>query len=189
MRQKGLSIEGAKDAVQDFFLRLSERDQVLGRLDPAKGSLRSYLKAALDNHVANLRDKDLAQKRGGGKVHLLDLDATLHAAAPDTQEQDYESEWALGVFERALARLRGEFDAGRRRGPIELALAHFSLVEPPSYAESAAAAGMSLGRFRAFLHRTRERYREILREEVARTVASDGQIDSELADLTRTLAR
>ncbi len=206
-RRGGLPIEEAKDAVQGFLLHLLERDDFVERLDPAKGRLRSYLKTALDRWLVNLHEHRSAQKRGGGARTVgLDFDvaeaerlgagasadagagpAARAAASPDDA---FDREWALGVMERALARLRAEFEEGRRRGPFAVALRFFSFDagEPPTYAEAAAEAAMSVPQLKAFLHRARTRFRDLVREEVGRTVEDEGEIDAEIADLMRVLA-
>ncbi len=189
-RRKGLDRPAAEDAVQGFFLRLLEQD-FPDRLDPEKGRLRGYLKAAFDHFVVNLHLKDAAQKRGGGQRHLP-LDAVLVerelAAAPEPPDAAFEREWAVTVMEHALARLRREYEDGRRKGDVETVLRFFRLDgAPPSYEEAAAACGMTPPQFKAALHRARSRFRAILREEVAGTVGDDDAADAELADLVRIL--
>jgi len=189
-RRKGLTIEAAKDAVQGLFARLLEHD-FLAQLDPAKGRLRSYLRGALDHHLASLHEQRVALKRGGGK-RLLSLDADLVdgavAAAPPDPEAAFEREWAQAVVERATAALRREFEAGRRRAPFDVVLRFFGTETPPSYAEAAAACGKTVPQFKTFLHRTRERFRRLVRDEVARTVAVPEDVEAELDLLLRALA-
>ena len=64
----------------------------------------------------------------------------------------------------------------------------FGFDAPPSYAEAAAECGMTVGRFKACLHRARVRFRELLREEVAPT-AAEGALEDEIAELLRILRR
>jgi RNA polymerase sigma-70 factor (ECF subfamily) len=189
-RRKGMDIEAAKDAVQGFFARLLERD-FLERLDPGRGRFRSYLRAAFDNYSANLHESASARKRGGDVLVVpLDFEVAERdlGAAPDAAEAAYDREWALGVMERALARLRKEFEAGARRGSFDVALRFFRPGEPPSYAEAAAACGMGGVQFKAFLHRTRARFRDLLHEEVAHTVPDPADSGAEIEHLLRALA-
>src|SRR5262249_47024565 len=107
-RRQGLDSEAAKDCVQDFIAHLLERD-FLGRLDPAAGRLRSYLRTALRNHLVNEHARAGAQKRGGDVATIpLDFDIAERSldGAPVEPEAAFEHEWAVGIMERALAQLR-----------------------------------------------------------------------------------
>jgi RNA polymerase sigma-70 factor (ECF subfamily) len=188
-RRKGCREDAAKDAVQGFFLHLLERD-FLERADPAKGRFRAYLKTSFDHYLVNQYEREAAQKRGG-QFHFVSLDVVTAerdlAAAPEAPEAAFEREWALSIMERALARLRKEYEDGRRKGDVATILRFFRLDEAPSYAEAAAACGMTVVQFKASLHRARARFREILREEVADT-ATEADVDDELKDLVRILS-
>ena len=190
LRRRGLAVESAEDVVQGFFLHLLERD-FLPRLDPARGRFRSYLLTSLDHYLANLRERESAQKRGGG-VRLVPIDLALAEhelkAAPAEAQTAYEREWAVGVMERALARLREEYEQGRRKGPAEVFLRFFSFEPAPSYADAAAQVGLTASQFKAALHRARQRFRELLREEVGGTLQDASEADHEIADLVRALS-
>jgi RNA polymerase sigma-70 factor (ECF subfamily) len=188
LRRKGLHPEAAEDAVQGLFLRLLEFD-AWDRLDPARGRFRSYLLTALQHHLAAGYDKERALKRGGGKVLPLDaLDAERDLPAlPDDPARAFDRQWALGVMERAAARLAREYESGRRKAPAGVVLRFFSLDEAPSYAEAAAASGMTPAQFKAALHRARERFRQILREEVGDTLDDAGETEDEMRALMDAL--
>ena len=188
-RRKGLNVEAAKDALQEFCVRLLERD-VLAGLDPAKGRFRSYLRTAFANFLVNLHEQRTALKRGGeARGVSLDFDVAEREAgtAPAEPDAAFEREWAVGVMERAQARLRAEFDRGVRSGPLDLFLRYFREGEPPAYAKTAAERGMSVPQLKAFLHRTRVRFRELVRDEVAPTVEDPGEIEAEIGDLLAAL--
>jgi len=190
LRRKGLASEAAEDAVQGFFLHLLQRD-FLVRLDPARGRLRSYLLRALEHYLVNLHERDRALKRVGA-YGFVPLDVVLAErelpAAPEPALQAYEREWALNLMERSLGRLRREYEEGKRKGRGETILGFFALDSAPTYAEAAAECGMSVPQFKAALHRARERFREILRDEVAATVEDDAEADREIGDLMRALS-
>ena len=190
LRRKGLSPPAAEDAAQGFFLHLLQGD-VVGRLDPARGRLRSYLLRSLEHYLVNLHERDSALKRGGGH-RLVPLDVVLAerelVAAPESPLNAYEKEWALGLMERALGRLRREYEDGTRKGRADVVLRFFGLEGAPTYAEAAADSGMSVPQFKAALHRARARFRDILREEVAATVEDDADGEREIGDLVRALS-
>ena len=185
VRRKGLSPEEAEDAVQQVMLQLLERE-FLEKLDPQRGKLRSFLMTSAANHLANRHEAAVAAKRGGGVIPVpLDKEhaeriAATHDADPD---RAFQQEWAATVLERALARMKEEFAGGTRKGPYEAVLAHFGTDAPPSYKETAAKHKMSIPQLKAFLHRARLRFRELVREELADTVADPSQVDEELAAL------
>ena len=186
IRRKGRSIEASKDAVQGLYARLIESD-FLGRLDPAQGRFRSYLRAAADRHLANEHEAAVALKRGGGAtVVSLDFEAAEREMvhAPAEAASAFDREWILGILERASAKLRREFETTGRRGSFDTAMKFFGPGEAPSYAEGAAACGMGGVQFKAFLHRTRRRFQELVREEVAETTdEADGELQSLIAVL------
>jgi RNA polymerase sigma-70 factor (ECF subfamily) len=190
LRRRGRSVEAAEDAVQGFFLHLLQRD-VLPRLDPARGRFRSYLLTSLQNYLANEHEKAAAVKRGG-RVKIVPLDTAAGErelpGAPEDPDAAFDREWASGIMDRALARLRGEYEQGKRKGPAEVFLAFFRPVESPSYAEAAAACGLTTAQFKAALHRARDRFRELVREEVAATVEHDGDVEVEMRALFEVLA-
>jgi RNA polymerase sigma factor (sigma-70 family) len=183
LRSRGLSPDRAEDTVQGLFAQLLERD-FPARADPQKGRFRTYLKAAADHHLLHVIEKEQAAKRGGGArlvaLETLDLEREL-AAAPVAA--DFDRAWARDVMGRALARLREEYATGRRHSGGEAILRFFEPGSEQSYAEAAAASGLSPAQFKASLHRARRRYRELLREEVAPTVVDDSEADQEMQAL------
>ena len=55
--------------------------------------------------------------------------------------------------------------------------------DPAWFEEVAAKLGMSEGAVKSVVHRLRQRYRELLRHEIAQTVAEPGEVDEELRHL------
>jgi DNA-directed RNA polymerase specialized sigma24 family protein len=190
LRRKGLAPAAAEDAVQGFFLHLLQRD-FLPRLDPARGRFRSYLLRSLEHYLVNLHEHDSALKRGGGH-RFVPLDVALAErdlpAAPSPPLDAFEKEWALGLMERALSRLRREYEEGKRKGRPDVVLRFFGLDGAPTYAEAARDCAMTVPQFKAALHRARARFREILHEEVAATVDDDADRDREIGLLLRALS-
>ena len=189
VRHKGVDAQSARDVVQDLVVQLLERD-FLDRLQPEKGRLRSYLRAAAEHALANRHAETMAQKRGGGAVTIeLDFELAERLAGEGSPEDSFEREWAIAVMDRAMKRLREEYTSGQRKAPFELILQFFRPGELPSYKDAAAAHGMSLPQLKTVLHRARTRFRELVREEVAETVIDGQDVDAELADLQRVLAQ
>lgn len=189
LRRRGLDRENAEDAVQGTFAYLYEHG-FPGGADPGRGRLRNYLRTAVDHYLINRHAHATAARRGGKTPPLpLDTEAIerLLPHTPPEAEAAYQQEWAVGLMARALHRLRAEYHQGKRVGHPEVILRYFEFDEAPTYAEGAAASGMSVPRFKACLHRARGRFREILREEVASTTLGPGSVEREMADLLRIL--
>jgi DNA-directed RNA polymerase specialized sigma24 family protein len=193
VRRRGYSPEDAQDHTQGFFLRLL-RKHYLGQIDPGKGKFRSFLLAAINHFLADGWDHANAVKRGGGFTFLaLDQDsAEQRLAGASTQhspEQIFERCWALALLQEVLNRLREEASqAGRAAHFGELKVFLTGEKSPVSYAELAAKLGSGEAALRKEVQRLRHRYGELLREEIARTVADPLEIEEELRHLFRVLS-
>jgi RNA polymerase sigma-70 factor (ECF subfamily) len=187
-RRKGHAAEDAADLVQGFFASLLER-RAVARADRERGRFRSFLLASLDHYMANEWRRATAQKRGGGAVLVgLDFDdgERRYGLEPShhlTPDRVYERRWALTLIDAAMGRLRAEYEA-RDRGDLFAALAGLISGErDEAFAQVAGRLGMSEGAVKVAVHRLRKRCRELLREEVAQTVAGEAEVDDELRHL------
>jgi RNA polymerase sigma factor (sigma-70 family) len=193
VRRQGLDREGASDLVQAFLADLIQRRD-LAKADPARGRFRSFLRTSCAHFVAHARDRERAAKRGGGRIPVsIDLrDAegryVNEPAHELTAERLFERRWTMVLLEHVLARLEAEMSRG---GNSALFAQLRPLLEGEdmenSYQQIGEALSMSEGSVKVAAHRLRRRYRQLLREEVARTVADPAEIDAELADLLRAL--
>jgi len=184
----------AHDLTQEFFARLLEKD-LLALATPERGRFRSFLLTALKNFLANEWNKAHARKRGGTRPTLsLDLDAgdsryCLEPSHELTPERLYERKWALTLLDRVLDRLREEYAAGGK-GEQLACLAPFLGGNPAeaTYADVAKELGMTAGAAKVAAHRMRKRYRDLLRNELAQTVADPADIDDEINRLFQVLS-
>jgi RNA polymerase sigma-70 factor (ECF subfamily) len=193
VRRSGFNREEAEDFTQAFFARLLERRD-LDAVRQEKGRLRSYLLVALKHFLANERDRARAIKRGKGR-RVLSLDEMredehggFEPADPLTVDQIYQRTWANTVLDQVLVRLEAEYEAsanGRLFEKLKLLLAD----EPDrsSQAEMAAELNMNENALKQAFHRFRLRYRQTLREEIAHTVATPGDVEEELRHLIAAL--
>lgn len=194
VRRQGHSPHDAQDLTQEFFARLLEKNY-LADADRAKGRFRSFLLASLKHFLANEWDKANAQKRGGGRV-LISIDANAvetafgaELAHELTADKIFERRWALALLDQVLRRLREEYARDGKQNQFEQlkqTLTEASRSVP--YAEIAARLGTSEGAVKVAVHRLRQRYRELLRSEIADTVASPAEIDDEIRNLFAALA-
>jgi RNA polymerase sigma-70 factor (ECF subfamily) len=193
VRRQGIRPEEAQDITQGFFAQLLER-RSLSAVRKEKGRLRSYLLGALKYFLADEQRRAMAIKRGKGQrlVPLEGLRADeqveMEPADPVTPEMIYERRWALTVLERVLGRLKDEYRTVGNATLFDL-LKQLLPDEPgaPSQAEIAARLGMTENAARQAFYRFRQRYQSLLREEIAHTVATPGDIEDELRHLIAVL--
>jgi RNA polymerase sigma-70 factor (ECF subfamily) len=188
VRHRGYPQHDAQDITQDFFLRLL-RGNLIARADPEIGRFRSFLLVSLKRFLADGWDKARTLKRGGGKtvVSLDELQAEerwLGEPAADTSpEASYDSRWAMTLLDGALRRLRDQCSPMRQR---QFDLLKCFLTEASSdvrYREVAEQLGTSANAVAVAVHRMRQRYREMVRAEVAQTVLNGADAAEELRRL------
>ena len=195
VRRQGYSAPDAQDLTQEFFARLLEKNY-LATVGREKGKFRSFLLAALKHFLANERDRARAQKRGGGpgapglvSLEALDFEAAesryrVEPAHDMTAQRVFERRWALTLLDRVLGRLQTEYAAG---GKAELFERLKDCLTAPElagrYAELADKLGMTEGAVKVAAHRLRRRYRAMLRQEIAQTVADPKDVEDEIRQL------
>ena len=186
VRRQGQGPEEAQDLTQAFFAKLLQKN-FWARADPQKGRFRSFLLTALRHFLADERDRGRTAKRGGGLSFIsLDEKATeeryLEGLGQNLSgEQQFDRQWAATVLEQARAKLREECVADHKGdlfGKVESLLS--GEKGEASYADVAAALKMSEGAIKVAVHRLRQRYGELVRAEIAHTVATPEEADEEL---------
>jgi RNA polymerase sigma factor (sigma-70 family) len=194
VRRRGYSPEDAQDMTQEFFARLLERSWI-GRADRQKGRFRSFLLSAMNHFLADEWDKARAQKRGGGFTFVplqFDQAETRYGHEPAdhaTAEQNYERRWALTLLEEVLQRLRAEYVSNGHAALFEAL--HPCLVGERTaqpYAELGATLRLSEGAVKSAVHRLRQRYRQLLHDQIAQTVERSGDVEEELRHLFSVLS-
>jgi len=194
VRSRGLDEQAAKDLTQGFFAKLLEKNY-LAQVHPEKGLFRSFLLASLKHFLSDEWDKSRAQKRGGGQLHISLDDPTgedryrLEPVDHMDPEKLFERRWALTVLEQAQGKLAEEY---AKAGKSEV-YAHLRATESgdngvPTFAEVAVALGLTESAVKSAAFRMRQRYREVVREEVAHTVGSSAEIDEELRHLIAVIS-
>jgi RNA polymerase sigma-70 factor (ECF subfamily) len=185
-RRQGNSPEDAQDLTQEFFSRLLERNYI-AKADPDRGKFRTFLLRSLRNFLINEWKRVRRLKRGGGLEFLsIDTKAAENRYAAETPDEfnpdaEYETRWAVTLIEKVLTTLRQEFNAADKAQLFE-ELKGFIWGDKSafSYAEIAGQLKLSEGTVKVTMHRLRQRFRELLRAEVAHTVLRPEDIDGEL---------
>jgi RNA polymerase sigma factor (sigma-70 family) len=193
IKREGVGTEEAEDLTQGFFTLLLQRRD-FDSVRKEKGRLRSYLLTSLKHFLVSEHRRAVTAKRGKGQ-QLVPLDELTDAERRDmepadnlTAERVYERRWALTLMGQVLRRLKDEYDAA---GNAELFDSLKQLLadeeEAPSRAEIASRLGMTENALRQALHRFRQRYQLLLREEISHTVAIASDIEDELRHLIAVL--
>jgi RNA polymerase sigma factor (sigma-70 family) len=186
VRRQGYSLEEAQDLTQGFFAMLLERRD-FDAVRREKGRLRSYLLTSLKNFIAKTHRRAMTIKRGEGRP-LVPLEGLLMRERADLEPADtltadriYERRWALTLLEQVLRRLEDEYRAagsGKVFDHLKQMLSDES--DRPSQARIAQELDMTENAVKQAFHRLRQRYRLLLRDEIAQTVAAPGDVEDEL---------
>lgn len=192
IRLRGHPVHDAEDLTQAFFARLLEKDW-LQAADRTQGRFRTFLLMALKRFLANERDRATARKRGGA-AEIISLDAETAGSMPIPDpnapggESFFDREWALALLETVMTRLREEHEHSGRGAEYEALKPCLTAVRGTlDYAALGQTLGMEPASARSAAHRLRKRFRDLFREEVARTVASPADVDDELRSVIAAL--
>lgn len=185
------SAEEAQDLTQQFFSGLLEK-RILADVDRRHGKFRAFLLACVKHFLANERDRQRAQKRGGGRT-LLSLDFraaeerfALEPADPATPERLFARRWALTLLDRVMDQLRARYQQHGNQALFDALKGSLTGKHLP-YAQIAATLGLSEAAVKKRAQRFRQEYRDSLRNEIAATVADPDGIDGEIDDLFAAL--
>jgi RNA polymerase sigma factor (sigma-70 family) len=195
VRRHGPGREEAQDLVQEFLARLLAHRN-LDRVRREKGRLRSYLLVSLKRFLATERHRASGVKRYESGPHIP-LDELLESEVADFEltetwsaDRLYERHWALAVLDQVLGRLESEYRAAGNAMLFDR-LKEFLVGESGlrTQAEIATELGMTENAVKQAFHRFRQRYRLLLREEIAHTVAQAGDVEGELRHLVSVLRK
>lgn len=193
IRRSGVNPEDARDLTQGFFADLLSGD-ALKRANPARGRFRSYLLGVLKHFLADEYDRSKALKRGGG-IEFVPIDVTLAesryslgAASPSAPDAAYDRAWALAVLERALGRLREEFTLSGRVVLFD-GLKDFLMGDRSdlTFAQAAERLRITQGAAKMTVTRMRQRFRALVRQELAQTVVTSAELEEELRAFAQAL--
>jgi RNA polymerase sigma-70 factor (ECF subfamily) len=194
IRRNGYAPDQAQDLTQAFFTEFLEKNYVRGA-NRDRGRFRSFLLSAVKHFLSHQRDRAQALKRGGGQTHVsIDADAAEVWYAPAavdnlTPETLFERRWALSVLERVVARLRDGFEQTHPAVDFNHLMTFLNGdSRTESYEDWAIETGASAGSLRTSVYRMRKKYRELLRAEIAETVADPDEIEEEIRFLRAILS-
>jgi RNA polymerase sigma-70 factor (ECF subfamily) len=188
----GATIEDAKDLTQEFFGYLLEGG-ILSKYDRDKGRFRSFLKAVLANFLSTTRRDATRLKRGGGRriasldVEELETSAFLAERQKFTPDQIFDRQWTQEILSESLAEMRKQLTAENRAVSVQVYESYNGIAPSdgtaPTYASIGRSLGLSEQQVKDHLAYARNRLEKIIRERLARRVASDRELSEEINDL------
>ena len=194
LRREGRSEETAREVAHDFFARILSGHR-LDHVNPERGRFRSFLLGALKHFVADERQRLGAAKRGGGVEHLslgFETETSPAMEVADGQslapDAEFDRQWAYTLLDRALAKLAAEMNAHGKGAQLNVLKQWLTGDRPSlSQAEAAAQLGMTEGAVKVAIYRLRERFRALVKTEIAETVGNNQLVEEELSALLRAV--
>jgi DNA-directed RNA polymerase specialized sigma24 family protein len=193
VRRRGYTLEEAQDLTQEFFLRLLQKNR-LSFADPCRGRFRSFLLSSVNHFLASEWDRTHAMKRGGRVTFLPFADDSVEDRSWERElshaspAQVYEHCWALALLAKVLARLRAEAVAAGREKQFDELKVYLTGDQDSGYAKLAMKLETTEGALKMAVKRLRTRYGQVLREEIAHTVADPEEAKDELRHLCTVLS-
>ncbi len=195
--RKRVAPDQADDLLQDFVADRVLAAGLLAKAVREKGKFRTFLIVALDHFLLNhLRHARAARRKPAGRASAaapLDEAMQLGVDQPDLNH-GFEVEWARSVLHEALDRMRDTLGRQGRQDIWELfddrvvgpslrgttpkpyaELVACTLFQSPAQASNAALTG-------------RRMFVRVLREVIGEYVATEEQLNDEIADLRRILS-
>jgi RNA polymerase sigma factor (sigma-70 family) len=195
VRRRGYGPEDAQDMTQGFFLDLLERNGLV-RVDPLKGKFRSFLLASMQNYLSKQADRLRCLKRGGN-LEFVPLDTesaeNLYRCEPAghiTAETIFDARWATKLLDEAMGQLGNEYAEHGKAATLQALKPFLDPINSetvPSYEQVADQLQVSIGAVKTLIHRLRNKYAALLRQEVARTVCDPVEVDEEIHALCNAL--
>jgi DNA-directed RNA polymerase specialized sigma24 family protein len=190
VRHRGYGAEDAQDLTQEFLAHLLAT-HALAAVHPSKGRFRSFLLASLNHFLANEWDRVHAKKRGSGhtviSIETAEMQYQAELSKDLSPERIFERHWALTLLAQVTAHLREDYYATGKGEIFEALRVYLAGEKGLPYRDMAGKLGLSVDALRKAVQRLRERYGQLLREEITRTVSSPAEVNEEIRYLRTVL--
>ncbi len=187
IRRMGIPPSDAEDVTQRFFVYLIEKEWI-SQADPKRGSFRAFLRALLNNYLANHLRAERAVKRTAVQVSIDTVEGERALAESTARACDpllaFDRVWARTVLQAAWERLSREQSAAGKAALFEMLRPFLTQpAAPGDYDRLSPSLGLPRGQIAVLIHRLSRRYADLIRSEVAETLADRSEIESELRHL------
>ncbi len=178
----------AEDITQAFFADLLKH-QRLELVDRQRGRFRSFLLTAMSNFQSNwIRNQNTLKRGGGQSIISIDFEVADGRYAVEPVEQItpqklFERSWAMTLLERAMAELQQQYESSGKQVIFQALRIYLNDQGEIPYSDIAERLDMTIEAVRVAMHRLRKRCGDLVRQEIAQTVADPSQVDDELNDL------
>ena len=194
IRRYGNDVHQAEDLTQGFF-EFAIEHRLLQRAQREKGRFRNFILTSLTHFLHNQHDRATSAKRGGrcqiiplNEAHAEEMLASEQVNA-GSDEHSFDRRWAVTLIRRVMENLRAEFESRGRLAIHDTLLPYLTGIPSPRDMERIATSlAMEAGTLRVALHRFRRRFGELLRSEVAYTVADPAEVEEEIRYLLSVMA-
>ena len=192
IRRMGIPSADAEDVTQRFFVYLIEKDWI-SQANPNRGSFRAFLRTLLNNYLANHQRVERAVKRSLVQISIDTAEGERALSESAARAADpvlaFDLTWARTVLQAAWDRL-GREQAAAGKAPLYDALRPFVTqpASPGDYDRLSPLLGLQRGQIAVVIHRLSRRYADLIRAEVADTLADRSEIESELRHLLQITA-
>ena len=193
VRRRGNSPDDARELTQEFFARLIEKDWLAG-VERRETRFSTLLLTILKRFLVNEYERAQTAKRGDGiapvSIDVAQAESWFGAepSTSETPEKTFERRWALAVLATAMDRLRTELTAAGKQRVFEV-LSPFLSQEPESgdYEKAGAELDLAARSIAVAVHRLRQRYRAVLREELAAGAPNAAHVEEEMRHLSQAI--
>ncbi|TWT42794.1 hypothetical protein KOR42_46490 [Thalassoglobus neptunius] len=192
-RRRVPTVDEAQDVTQAFFADFLEKNSVASAR-PERGKFRAFLLASFKNFLSKYWEKKRTLKRGGGQTvlslnfELADSQLRIEPTGGLTPDQLYDQQWVIALLGQILNRLKDEAEQNGKSDQFrELKGFIVGDHQESTYAQVAERLDMTEAAAKKSASRMRKRYRELLREEIARTVLGPEEVEDEIHNLFAVL--
>jgi DNA-directed RNA polymerase specialized sigma24 family protein len=191
---KHLDPDRADDLLQGFLASKILDEHLIERADRERGKFRTFILTALDRFIINQHRFDAAQKRSPGQMISIDEqpEPTKATAGPAAA---FDLAWARQVLDRTVVRMKQECVGSGRMDLWDVFQARvlgptLGQCEPVPYDELIRRAGFaSPVRAANALVTAKRMFTRVLRSVISEYQSDEEEIDSEIDDLHKILAR
>lgn len=194
-RRQGCAPPDGEDLTQQFLLGFIKRN-CFATATPERGRFRNFLLTSFKNFLANEHHRKTSVKRGGRMAFVSMDDTDLETqfrnepVDPTTPENNYDRAWAMTLLGKVMKDLKAEYAAAGKMAAFE-ALQGFLTGERNELTCAAIGSqmGLSESAVKMAVMRLRQRYGQMLRREIAHTLADPAGVEGELRYLVEALSR